>query len=171
MPAADAPRLTSRVTLQDVSFRSAALGRDISYRVIQPVGASKPLPVVYLLHGGGGGYRDWSNYSDVARYAESGLILVMPEGSSSYYTNAVDPPQDRYEDYIVHDLIADVQSRFAVAGGRSNRAIVGISMGGFGESCRRSNFSTGAIVLRTGWRQRFERYAGGREAAAEKCVR
>lgn len=118
--------------LHDVTFRSEALGRDISYRVIEPVGASKPLPVVYLLHGGGGGYRDWSNYSDVARYAESGLILVMPEGASSYYTNAVDPPQDRYEDYIVHDLIGDVQSRFSVAGGRSNRAIVGISMGGFG---------------------------------------
>jgi pimeloyl-ACP methyl ester carboxylesterase len=33
--------------------------------------------VVYLLHGGGGGYRDWSNYSDVARFAERGLILVI----------------------------------------------------------------------------------------------
>lgn len=56
----------------------------------------------------------------------------MPEGSSSYYTNAVDPPQDRYEDYIVNDLILDVERRFPVAPGRSNRAIVGISMGGFG---------------------------------------
>jgi S-formylglutathione hydrolase FrmB len=56
----------------------------------------------------------------------------MPEGGSSYYTNAADPPQDRYEDYIVRDLISDVESRFPVAPGRSNRAIVGISMGGFG---------------------------------------
>ena len=53
-------------------------------------------------------------------------------GANSYYTNAVDPPQDRYEDYIVNDLISDVESRFPVATGRSNRAIVGISMGGFG---------------------------------------
>jgi putative tributyrin esterase len=98
-----------------------------------PLNASgTKLQVVYLLHGGGGGYRDWSNYSDVARLAESGLLLVMPEGGSSYYTNAVDPPQDRYEDYIVGDLIADVESRFPVATGRSNRAIVGVSMGGFG---------------------------------------
>ena len=78
--------------------------------------------MVYLLHGGGGGFRDWSNYSDVARFAEAGLLLVMPEGESSYYTNAVDPPQDRYEDYIVHDLIADVESRFPVATGRANIA-------------------------------------------------
>jgi putative tributyrin esterase len=90
------------------------------------------LAVVYLLHGGGGGFREWSNNSDVARFAESGLFLVMPEGDSSYYTNAVDPPRDRYEDYIVTDLISDVESRFSVATGRSNRAIVGISMGGFG---------------------------------------
>ena len=56
----------------------------------------------------------------------------MPEGESSYYTNAVDPSGDRYEDYIVHDLIGDVESKFPAASGRANRAIVGVSMGGFG---------------------------------------
>ena len=102
--------------------------------VVLPVSTSpgKRLPAVYLLHGGGGGFHDWTNYSDVARLAESGFILVMPEGGSSYYTNAVDPPQDRYADYIVHDLIADVESKFPASAGRSNRAIAGVSMGGFG---------------------------------------
>lgn len=130
----DRPRLTPQVTLRDVSFHSKALNREMQYRVILPAGAAAGvrLPVVYLLHGGGGGFRDWSNYSDVAQYAESGLLPVMPEGESSYYTNAVDPPHDRYEDYIVQDLIADVESKFPVASGRANRAIVGVSMGGFG---------------------------------------
>ena len=96
------------------------------------VASGQRLPVVYLLHGGGGGFRDWSNFSDVAGFAESGLILVMPEGASSYYVDAVDPPEDRFEDYIVRDLIADVETRFPAASGRSNRAIVGLSMGGFG---------------------------------------
>lgn len=104
------------------------------YRVIMPVhvAAAQKLPVVYLLHGGGGGFHDWSNYSDVARYAERGLILVMPEGNYSYYMNSVEHPQDRYEDYIVHDLIADVEQRFPVLTSRANRAIAGVSMGGFG---------------------------------------
>ena len=95
----DHPRLTPNVILRDVTFRSAALNRDMPYRVILPssVAPAKKLPVVYLLHGGGGGFRDWSNFSDVARFAESGLILVMPEGASSYYVNAVDPPEDRFE--------------------------------------------------------------------------
>ena len=130
--APDRPRLTQNVTLRDVTFHSGALDRDMQYRVIMPLKPLRKLQVVYLLHGNGGGFRDWSNYSDVARFAESGLLLVMPEGGSSYYTNAVDPPQDRFEDYIVHDLTSDVESRFPVALGRANRAIVGVSMGGFG---------------------------------------
>jgi len=130
----DRPRLTPNVTMRDVTFHSAALGRDMQYRVVLPTGlsAGAKLPAVYLLHGGSGNFRDWSNYSDVARLAERGLILVMPEGDDSYDVNAREPPQDRYEDYIVNDLIADVDSKFPAAAGRSNRAIIGVSMGGYG---------------------------------------
>ncbi len=133
-PTPDNPRLTPRVTMHDITFHSGALNREMQYRVIVPasIPTGPKLPVVYLLHGGGGGYRDWSNQSDVAKYAETGLILVMPEGHSSYYTNSVERTQDRYADYIVNDLIADVEARFPAASGRANRAIVGVSMGGFG---------------------------------------
>src|ERR1700757_3246963 len=77
----DSPRLTKNVALQDVTFHSNALNRDMPYRVILPsaIATGRKLPVVYLLHGGGGGYHDWSNYSDAARYAEQGVIVVMPE--------------------------------------------------------------------------------------------
>jgi putative tributyrin esterase len=133
-PRPDHPRLTSKVTMRDVTFHSAALNRDMPYRVVLPasVAANQKLPVVYLLHGAGEGFRDWSNDSDVAQFAERGLILVMPEGNSSYYMNSAEQPQDRYEDYIVSDLVTDVESKFPAAAGRSNRAIVGVSMGGFG---------------------------------------
>jgi putative tributyrin esterase len=130
----DSPRLTPNVMMIDVRFHSTALNRDMPYRVVLPadVSADKKLPVLYLLHGGGGTFRDWSNYSDIAGFAERGLILVMPEGYSSYFTNAAEQPLDRYEDYVVNDLIADVENRFSAATGRANRAIVGVSMGGFG---------------------------------------
>jgi len=133
-PPPDVPRLTPGVTMQDVKFHSAALNRDMPYRVILPknVKPGQRLPVVYVLHGGGGDFRQWSNDSDVARYAENNLILVMPEGNSSYYTNSATRTDDRYEDYVVGDLIRDVEARFPAATGRSNRAIIGISMGGFG---------------------------------------
>lgn len=130
----DRPRLTPNVAMRDVTFRSASLERDVRYRVVLPtnVPSGQTLPVVYLLHGGAGSFLDWSNYSDVARFAERGLILVMPEGDDSYYTNSATRTQDRYESYIVNDLIADVESRFPVANGRANRAIIGVSMGGYG---------------------------------------
>jgi S-formylglutathione hydrolase len=120
--------------MQDVIFYSSALNREMPYRVFLPVkvAADQRLPVVYLLHGGdGGNFRDWSNESDVAGYATRGMILVMPEGAFSYYMDAAERPQDRYEDYVVTDLIGDVQSRFPAARSRESRAIVGISMGGF----------------------------------------
>lgn len=131
-PLPDHPRLTPNVSMRDVTFRSASLEREVTYRIIFPTAMPnrQKLPVVYLLHGGGGDYREWSNDSDVAFFAEKGLILVMPEGESSYYTNSVDRPRDRFEDYIVKDLIADVEARFPAD--RSLRAITGISMGGFG---------------------------------------
>jgi putative tributyrin esterase len=106
----------------------------MQYRVVLPskIATGDRLPVIYLLHGNGGNFRDWSNYSDVARFAERGLILAMPEGHSSYYVNAAEVPEDRYEDYVVNDLIPDVESRFPAASTRSSRAVIGVSMGGFG---------------------------------------
>jgi putative tributyrin esterase len=133
-PRVDHPRLTPNVRLQDVTFHSSSLDRDITYRVILPLSVPQGnrLPVIYLLHGGGGSYRDWSNYSDVARYAELGFLLVMPEGENSYYTNSATRPQDRFEDYIVEDLIADVGKRFPASAERRSQSIIGVSMGGYG---------------------------------------
>jgi S-formylglutathione hydrolase FrmB len=130
----DKPRIEPGVLIRDIVFRSRALNREMRYRVALPVSIppAQRLAVVYLLHGVGGDYRDWTNLSDVAGYAKSTLILVMPQGDNSYYVNAVGRPDDRYEDYITKDLIADVEARFPAATVREKRAIAGISMGGFG---------------------------------------
>lgn len=119
--------------MTDVAFHSPALGRDVTYRVYLPANPSpgQKLPVVYLLHGGGEGYRDLSNQSDVAQYAAKGFLLVMPDGDESYWMNEVGAPRERYEDFVTKDLIADVESRFPARTDRGGRAIVGISMGGF----------------------------------------
>lgn len=136
-PWTDHPRVAPGVRMQDVSFFSQALKRQMPYRVFLPaeVAAGKRLPVVYLLHGGNGGFKDWSNDSEVSQYAgiakTGGLILVMPEGAFSYYQNAVLKPEDRFDEYLTKDLIADVEGRFPVAQERERRALIGISMGGF----------------------------------------
>jgi len=129
----DHPRSFPSVVSKDVTFYSSALDRNMTYRVYLPrdVSAGTRLPTVYLLHGCGTSFRDWSNYSDVGAYAANGLILVMVDGACSYYVNAALSAKDRYEDYFVHDLISDAESRFPVLRNRESRAIVGVSMGGF----------------------------------------
>lgn len=119
--------------MQDVTFYSHALARQMPYRVFLPANLPPTgrLPVVYLLHGGGSSFRSWSNESDVSRYALKGLILVMPEGDESYFMNEVESPRGKYEDYVTKDLIADVEGRFPARNDRASRAVVGISMGGF----------------------------------------
>ena len=102
----------------------------MEYRVFLPENPGHlKLPVVYLLHGGEGTFRNWSNDTDVAQFARSNLLLVMPQGDYSYYTNAVLRPPDRYEDYIVDDLPSEVEGRFPARSDRAGRAIVGVSMG------------------------------------------
>jgi S-formylglutathione hydrolase FrmB len=130
----DAPRLAPGLRLQDVEFHSAALGRPTQYRVMLPenIPPGTHLPVVYLLHAAGDDFRGWSNDSNIAEHAGQGLILVMPEGGFSHYLNPVSGPQERYADFIVNELRADVEQRFPAATSRSSRAIAGVSMGGFG---------------------------------------
>jgi enterochelin esterase-like enzyme len=129
----DHPRSFSGVEMKDVTFFSQALGRNMPYRVCLPqtIETGKRLPVVYLLHGGNGGFRDWSNDSDAGSYANRVLILVMMEGAFSYYMNAAGKPSERYEDYLTGDLMHGVETRFPAATIRGQRAIIGISMGGF----------------------------------------
>jgi S-formylglutathione hydrolase FrmB len=129
----DHPHTASGVKMTDVHFHSNALGRDVIYRVYLPENPApgQKLPVVYLLHGGGEGFRNWSNQSEASKYAAKGLILVMPDGDESYWMNEVEAPRKKYEDFVTQDLIADVQSRFPARADRGGRAVVGISMGGF----------------------------------------
>jgi S-formylglutathione hydrolase FrmB len=119
----------------DESLQSTALGRLLKYRVLLPEGydrTAKRFPVLYLLHGLDGHYDDWSTRTEIAERARPlPLIVVMPEGGDSWYTNAADD-SGRFEDYIVNDLVHDVETKYRVIRARYGRAIAGLSMGGYG---------------------------------------
>jgi S-formylglutathione hydrolase FrmB len=114
----------------DRTFRSAALGRKVTYRVIFPAALKKgePVHVLYLLHGNGGSHLEWAESSNIARLAPPNFVLVLPDGESSYFLNSATHPADRYEDFMTHDLIADAERGLP---GPVDRTIAGNSMGGF----------------------------------------
>lgn len=122
--------------VQDVTFHSVSLGRDMRYRVLLPgdyVQSTRRYPVVYLLHGLYGSHENWETRTDVVKYARAlPMIIVMPDADDSWYVNSATRPQDRYEDYIIKDLLSEVESRYRVLRLRSARMIAGLSMGGYG---------------------------------------
>ena len=107
----------------------------MKYRVLLPQGYGASLrryPVLYLLHGLTGDYKDWTTRTNVAEYSRTlPLIIVMPDGENSWYTNAADGSA-KFEDYVANELPADVVQKYRTINSRYGRAIAGLSMGGFG---------------------------------------
>jgi S-formylglutathione hydrolase FrmB len=121
------------------TLASRLMGRGMPFRVILPDGyslpgnASKRLPVVYLLHGLTGHFSNWTDKTKIAQHAnEHGLIVVTPEGDDGWYTDSSAKPNDKYESYIVKELIPEVDKKFRTIADRDHRAIAGLSMGGYG---------------------------------------
>jgi putative tributyrin esterase len=122
--------------VEDRHFESPALGRRMAYRVILPTGYADSLrryPTLYLLHGLTGNYRDWETRTNIFRYSRAhDLIIVMPDGEDSWYTDSQGTPAAKFESYVARDLIADVDRTYRTIGTRHGRAVAGLSMGGYG---------------------------------------
>ncbi len=120
----------------DGVFHSESLQRDMHYRILLPRGyqtIANRFAVLYLLHGLYGDYTNWDTHTKLKQYAEPlPLIIVMPDAGDSWYTNSATVPGDRFEDYIVKDLIPEIDSHYRTIRSRHARAIAGLSMGGYG---------------------------------------
>jgi putative tributyrin esterase len=124
-------------SLETVQFHSQFVSATLPYNVILPPGyrASRTTryPVLYLLHGHGGHYTDWVTRTNVADFAaQYRMIVVMPEGNDSWYVDSGGVATDKYESYILRELIPDVDRRFRTIQARYGRAVAGLSMGGYG---------------------------------------
>jgi len=123
-------------TVESNSFFSSALAREMPYQVVLPSGYSgsqERYPVLYLLHGWQG---DETNFVSLTHLVEDAsaykLIVVTPRADNSWYVNSATRPKDRYADYVVQDLIAEVDAHYRTIASPHERAIAGISMGGYG---------------------------------------
>ena len=126
--------------LQTVSFYSENVARRMKYDVVLPPDyeeSGDDYPVIYLLHGFMQNYTVWGRNLGAAVVARDlgGVILVMPDGGNSWYVDYAESHNaqvNRWESYLMEDLISDVEERFRAISRREGRAIAGLSMGGFG---------------------------------------
>ncbi len=122
-----------------VSLDSKLVGETLPYIVVLPLeydqraAVAKRYPVLYLLHGLGGHYNNWTAKTKLADYAaQYQMIIVTPEGNDGWYTDSATVPKNKYETYFIEELIPDVQRRYRTVETRSARGIAGLSMGGYG---------------------------------------
>ena len=92
-------------------------------------------PVVYLLHGYGGNYAQWSTTApQLAKTADDlKIIFVCPDGGKgSWYFDSPIDSSIRYESYITKELVPYIDANFPTITDPKSRAITGLSMGGHG---------------------------------------
>ena len=120
-------------------FDSRALQRKWTYAVYLPDGyetSTLRYPVLYLLHGHGGGLYDWVNLGHIQQTADALIargdmppaIIVMPDADSTWFVDR----KEKMETAVIQDLVGDVEHNFRALGTRDGRLVAGLSMGGYG---------------------------------------
>ncbi len=124
-------------TIDTLEIQSQYLKKATKFVVIKPTNSNKDenYPVVFLLHGYGGNYAQWSKISpQLAKTADDlKLIFVCPDGGKgSWYFDSPIDSSIRYESYITKELIPFIDANFKTKAESKYRAITGLSMGGHG---------------------------------------
>jgi len=132
--------------IQCNALSSQILKYPVHYCVYLPAsydtGATKTVPdhypVLYFLHGLGDNEKTlfnsggWTLLDDLRQEHKLGdFLIVAPEGRRSFYINSADSSV-RYSDFFLQEFIPLIEKKYRIAKGRNNRAISGISMGGYG---------------------------------------
>jgi enterochelin esterase family protein len=128
-----------RAEVRAETFRSPSLGRDVRYTVDLPSSygsGEKRYPVVYALHGlfeGPGFWERRGLAAELARLREERAVgeflVVCVDGGNSFFVNG---PSGAFQDLVTRDIVAHVEATYRVLPGRAHRALLGVSMGGYG---------------------------------------
>lgn len=124
------------------SVPSKILARPVPYCVLLPssfdADKSRRFPVLYFLHGLGdneqtflhtGGWNLVEDLREKGRLKD--FLIATPAGEATFYINSRDGKL-RYEDFLLQEFFPFIERHYRVRPARTNRAISGISMGGYG---------------------------------------
>lgn len=131
--------LSSRTV--ELRVASAALAHPVGVRIIVPAGydpaGERRYPTLYLLHGGLGGFRDWTDQGGIEEMTEDlEVIIVTPHGGSGGWYRDWDNfgrgGTPKWETFHLEHLLGWVDSQLRTRSDAEHRAIGGVSMGGYG---------------------------------------
>ncbi|GAB3954261.1 esterase family protein [Spirosoma harenae] len=135
--------------VRDVWYSSNTLGMMRRMHVYTPPGYEKgstKYPVFYLLHGGGDDDSGWNTIGRagfildnlIAAGKAKPMIVVMPNGSMPMPpSNGMPNPQmmnqmrDLFSKEFLNEVVPNVEKNYRIVPTADNRAIAGLSMGGF----------------------------------------
>jgi S-formylglutathione hydrolase FrmB len=131
---------TGRVECNTLS--SKILTRSVPYCIVLPssfdADKSRHFPILYFFHGLGDNEQffvhsgAWNLLEDMRDKGElKDFLVATPDAGTTFYINAKDG-KERYEDFLLQEFFPFIEKRYRAAPGRPNRAISGISMGGYG---------------------------------------
>ena len=96
-------------------------------------------PVLYIMHGAGGNETDWiinmrANFildNLIAQGKAVPMILVSPNGNDA--TIAINGPitEDNFSEELLGSIVPYIEENYRTAPGAKNRALAGLSLGGF----------------------------------------
>lgn len=116
------------MALCQVRFFSTALGSASEMWVLVPDEGEGPFPVLYLLHGLLDDASIWLRRTRLEWYVRRWpWVVVMPDGGRGWYSDALAGPA--YETHLLRDVMGQAERIFP---GGGQRAIAGLSMGGYG---------------------------------------
>ena len=127
--------------VDSLDIPSAVMNKTYKAAVVLPStyqNNKKVYPVLYLLHGGGGHFRDWLNLTPdkmlVKNLADQyNMIIVMPEGETfGWYLDSPFDPASKFETYITKEVIQKIDNTYRTVRSNKGRVITGLSMGGHG---------------------------------------
>lgn len=124
-----------------LAIPSIAMGKTYNAAVVLPnsyAKGKKKYPVMYLLHGAYGHFRDWlkstPNKMVVKDLADQyDIIIVMPEGETfSFYLDSPVNKESQFETYITKEVVQKIDQTYRTIAEKKGRVITGLSMGGHG---------------------------------------
>jgi S-formylglutathione hydrolase FrmB len=133
---------TTGKVIETKMVKSSIMGKDVRYSIYLPADygiSERNYPVVYLLHGYTDDHTGWLQFGEINRYADKAIadgvippmIIVMPNGDSSWYINSYDG-KENYEDFFVKEFMPSIEKTYHIKAEKKYRGIAGLSMGGYG---------------------------------------